>query len=79
MDPGSGNLPSQSFSVIVNETAGVILYRSFAPSTLFYTREQDMTISFCEYLERFEKNAEPRKVIMEKLEQYLNELEEALR
>ena len=79
MDPGSGNLPSQSFSVIVNETAGVILYRSFAPSTLFYTREQDMTISFCEYLERFEKNAEPRKVIMEKLEQYLKELEEALR
>ena len=78
-DPSSGNTSSQSFSVVVNEAAGVILYRSFAPSTLFYTREQDMTLSFWEYLERFEKNAGPRKVTMEKLEHYLDKLEKALR
>ncbi len=78
-DSSSGNTPSQSFSVVVNEAAGVILYRSFAPSTLFYTREQDMTISFCEFLERFEKNPGSRDIIIEKLEQYLDELEKALR
>ena len=78
-DPSSGNTSSQSFSVVVNEAAGVILYRSFAPSTLFYTREQDMTLSFCEFLERFEKNAGSREIIIEKLEQYLDELEKALR
>ena len=79
LEPASGNAPSLSFSVVVNEAAGVILYRSFAPSTLFYTREQDMTLSFCEYLERFEKNAGSREIIIEKLEQYLDELEKALR
>ena len=79
LEPASGNAPSLSFSVVVNEAAGVILYRSFAPSTLFYTREQDMTLSFCEFLERFEKNAGSREIIIEKLEQYLDELEKALR
>ena len=38
-----------------------------------------MTLSFLEYLERFEKNAGPREIIIEKLEQYLDELEKALR
>lgn len=38
-----------------------------------------MTLSFWEYLERFEKNAGPRKVTMEKLEHYLDKLEKALR
>ena len=79
LEPASGNAPYQSFSVVVNEAAGVILYRSFAPSTLFYTREQDMTLSFCEYLERFEKNTGSRAVIIRKVQQYLDELEEALR
>ena len=38
-----------------------------------------MTLSFWEYLERFEKNAGSREIIIEKLEQYLDELETALR
>ena len=78
-NPASGNLPLQSFSVVANETAGVILYRSSAPSTLFCTQEQNMTVAFCEYLERLEKVAEPRETIVRKLQQYLDEMDEALK
>lgn len=77
--PASGALLPQAFSVVAGETAGVILYRSLAPSTLFYTREQDMTVTFCEYLQRIEKEAPPREVIMEMLQQYLDKLEEAMK
>ena len=77
--PGSRDLSPQTFSVVANETAGVILYRPFTPSTLFYMQEQNMTVSFCEYLERFEKAADSREVTVEKLQQYLDELESALK
>ena len=76
--PASGSLSLQSFSVVANAVAGVILYRSSAPSTLFCTREQDLTVSFCEFLERLERDAEPREVIIGKLQQYLDELDKAL-
>ena len=78
-DDASGSRSLQPFSVVANASAGVILYRSSAPSTLFCTREQDLTVSFCESLERFEKDAAPREVTIEKLQQYLDELEEALK
>lgn len=74
----SVNLPLRPFSVVASETAGVILYRSSAPSMLFYTLEQDMTLSFCEYLEQFEKGSDSRELTIEKLQRYLDELEEAL-
>ena len=77
--PASGSLSLQSFSVVANAAAGVILYRSSAPSTLFCTREQEMTVSFCEFLERLEKNAETREVIIEKMQQYLDKLDVALK
>ena len=76
--PASRDLSPRTFSVIANETAGVILYRSYTPSTLFYMQEQNMTISFCEYLEHFEKAADSREVTMEKLQRYLDELDAAL-
>ena len=75
----SGDLSLQAFSVVANAEAGVILYRSSAPSTLFCTREQDLTVSFCEYLERLEKDAGSREVMIEKLQQYLDKLEETLK
>ena len=48
-------------------------------STLFYMHEQNMTVSFCEYLERFEKAADSREVTVEKLQRYLDELDAALK
>ena len=77
--PVTGALSSRDFSVIANETGGVILYRSSVPSTLFFTKEQDMTVSFCEYLEHFEKGAASRQVIIETIQQYLDKLEEAMK
>ena len=65
--------------IIANETAGVILYRSSVPSTLFFTKEQDMTVSFCEYLERFEKGAASRQETIETIQQYLDKLEKAIK
>jgi len=79
INPASGTLSPRAFSVIANETAGVILYRSSVPSTLFFTKEQDMTVSFCEYLERIEKDAASRQVIIETIQQYLDKLEEAIK
>ena len=79
INPASGTLSPRAFSVIANETAGVILYRSSVPSTLFFTKEQDMTVSFCEYLERIEKDAAPRQDTIETIQQYLDKLEEAIK
>lgn len=79
INPASGTLSPRAFSVIANETAGVILYRSSVPSTLFFTKEQDMTVSFCEYLEHIEKDAASRQVIIETIQQYLDKLEEAIK
>jgi len=67
----------KSFSVIASESAGVILHNLYKPTTLFYTREQDMTVSFCEYLERFIKKSGTRESTIIKLQQYLDKLEEA--
>ncbi len=77
--PVSGVPSPQSFSVIANESVGVILYRSSAPSTLFFTKEQNMTVSFCEYLDRLEKGAASRTAIIETIQQYLDKLEEAIK
>ena len=77
--PITGSLSSRDFSVIANETGGVILYRSSVPSTLFFTKEQDMTVSFCEYLEHFEKGAASRQDIIETIQHYLDKLEEAMK
>lgn len=73
--PLSGNLSPESFAVVACEGAGILLYSTQAPTTVFYTREQDMTLSFSSYLERIIESAASRKETMAKLDNYIKALE----
>ena len=65
-------IPPRNFSLIACEDVGVMLYSAQAPTTVFYTREQEMTASFCEYLGRIEKSAVSRDETVATLQDYID-------
>ena len=79
IDPVSGRVVSPTFSIVSSQQAGVLLFSTRSPSALFYTREQLMTSSFWEYLNRFVTNAASREESAERLQQYIDKLEKAIK
>ena len=78
IDPVSGRTVSPTFSIVNSQQAGVLLYSTRSPSAVFYTREQLMTSSFREYLNRFVNNAASREESAERLQQYIDKLKKAI-
>ena len=76
--PATGSALSAAYSLVSSLQAGVMLYSTQSPSTLFYTREQAMTSSFWEYLDGIIKNAAPREETLTKLQQYIDMLKKAM-
>ena len=77
IDPVSGRPLSLTYS-IVSSRAGVLLFSTQSPSVMFYTREQFLTNSFCEYLKQLTKSAASREESIERLQQYIENLERAM-
>lgn len=69
---------SPTYSIVSSLQAGVLLYSTQSPSVLFYTREQFLTNSFWEYLNQLTKSAASREESMDRLQQYIEKLKNAM-
>jgi hypothetical protein len=76
--PVTGRVVPLTFSIVASLQAGVMLHSNQRPTTFFYTREQIITSSFCEYLNGFIKNAAPPEAAMARLQQYIDKLKRAI-
>lgn len=77
IDPVSGRPLSPTYS-IVSSPVGVLLFSTQSPSVMFYTREQFLTNSFWEYLNQLTKSAASREESIERLQQYIEKLKNAI-
>ena len=76
--PVSGRVAPPSFSIVASLQAGIMLHSNRTPTTHFYTGEQIVTSSFCEYLNGFIKNAVPPEEAIAGLQQYIDKLKKAI-
>lgn len=78
INPVSGRPMSPTYSVVSSPQAGVLLFSTRSPSALFYTREAFLTSSFWEYLNQLIKSTASREESIERLQQYIENLERAM-
>ena len=78
IDPVNGRTVAPTFAILSSREAGALLYSTRSPAALFYTREQYMTSSFWEYLNRYVNNAASPEESAERLQQYIDKLKKAI-
>jgi len=76
--PLTGRPVTPTFSIVASRQAGVLLFSTQSSENLFYIKEPNLTSAFCEYLEGFTKKAASREETLEKLRQYIAELDKAM-
>ena len=79
IDPVNGRTVAPTFAILSSREAGALLYSTRSPAALFYTREQYMTSSFWEYLNRYVNNAASPEESAERLQQYIDKLKKAIK
>lgn len=67
-----------NYSMIYSEKAGVILCGVQAPTTVTYSREQNIVATVGEFLNHFVKLSAPREEVIARLQNYIAELTQAM-